>query len=328
MATYINAREKKENKIKEKKGKIEKVANSTSHTSLSSLDGTGSNERMMNTNSKEDKETKRQKGFTLEQCVSAIRERTKEEGTHVLITNLRFCFVFMRVYHNPSHVLIVLAFTVHVILAVGDLDSPSSSSSSSKKHSENRSMKGKNKRGRGGDGNLLPGEIRNREIESRRLHDELQQKRVENKRYNELLQKRAALPAYSMREEVVDCIYNNRVVVISGDTGCGKSTQIPQLVLDRAIEKMQGAYCNILVTQPRRISAISVSERISEERAESLGGTVGVCILCASACILCGCITNLLTSLKIHQNVQDIIFDWNQKEVNVLASCYSPLVYC
>ena len=88
-----------------------------------------------------------------------------------------------------------------------------------------------------------------------------------------------ALPAYAMREEVVDCIYQNRVVVISGDTGCGKSTQIPQLVLDKAVDMMQGAYCNILVTQPRRISAIAVSERISEERAESLGGTVGMCTL-------------------------------------------------
>ena len=159
------------------------------------------------------------------------------------------------------------------VIFIGDLDAPSSSS---KKHSEHRQTK--SKRGRDCDGNLLPGEIRSREIESKRLYDELQLKR-KNKKYNDLLAKRTALPAYAMRDEVVDCIDQNRVVVISGDTGCGKSTQIPQLVLDRAVDMMQGAYCNILVTQPRRISAIAVSERISEERAESLGGTVGMCTL-------------------------------------------------
>lgn len=41
-------------------------------------------------------------------------------------------------------------------------------------------------------------------------------------------------------------------------TGCGKTTQVPQLVLDDLIEKGRGGECNIIVTQPRRISAISV----------------------------------------------------------------------
>ena len=80
-------------------------------------------------------------------------------------------------------------------------------------------------------------------------------------------------------------------LILSGDTGCGKSTQIPQLVLDQAIDMLQGAHCNILVTQPRRISAIAVSERISEERAENIGGTIGsVCVyvcmyVCMSVCM-------------------------------------------
>ena len=47
-------------------------------------------------------------------------------------------------------------------------------------------------------------------------------------------------------------------------SGCGKSTQIPQLVLDAAIDGGYGGYVNVLVTQPRRISAVSVAERMAE----------------------------------------------------------------
>ncbi|CAN0094298.1 unnamed protein product, partial [Heterosigma akashiwo] len=65
------------------------------------------------------------------------------------------------------------------------------------------------------------------------------------------------------------------VVVISGATGCGKTTQVPQLVLDRLIDAGVGARANVLVTQPRRISAIGVAERIAQERAERVGQTAG-----------------------------------------------------
>ena len=73
-------------------------------------------------------------------------------------------------------------------------------------------------------------------------------------------------------------IENNQVVIISGDTGCGKTTQVPQLVLDAMIEKGQGARANMIVTQPRRISAVGVSERIAAERSERIGDTVGYSI--------------------------------------------------
>jgi HrpA-like RNA helicase len=51
--------------------------------------------------------------------------------------------------------------------------------------------------------------------------------------------------------------------------------QVPQFILDDAILSGQGARCKILVTQPRRISAIGLAERVSSERAESLGNSVG-----------------------------------------------------
>lgn len=66
-----------------------------------------------------------------------------------------------------------------------------------------------------------------------------------------------------------------QVLVISGETGCGKTTQLPQYILEEEISSLRGAHCNIVCTQPRRISAISVAARISSERGESLGETIG-----------------------------------------------------
>lgn len=66
-----------------------------------------------------------------------------------------------------------------------------------------------------------------------------------------------------------------QVLVVSGETGCGKTTQLPQFILEEEISCLHGADCNIICTQPRRISAISVAARIAAERGESLGETVG-----------------------------------------------------
>ena len=55
----------------------------------------------------------------------------------------------------------------------------------------------------------------------------------------------------------------------------GKTTQIPQLVFDAAVDTGTGSHINLVVTQPRRISAISVAERIAQERVETVGQTAG-----------------------------------------------------
>lgn len=67
-----------------------------------------------------------------------------------------------------------------------------------------------------------------------------------------------------------------QVVVISGETGCGKSTQIPQFILDDWLLKSSNAnnkaieHVEIICTQPRRISAIGVAERVADERVEKV----------------------------------------------------------
>ncbi|XP_062901383.1 ATP-dependent DNA/RNA helicase DHX36 [Mobula hypostoma] len=102
------------------------------------------------------------------------------------------------------------------------------------------------------------------------LREELS-KKMTNSRYLEMKKFREKLPSYTMKHEVVDLINTNQVVVISGETGCGKTTQVTQFILDDYIERGMGSLCRIVCTQPRRISAISIAERVAAERAEVCG---------------------------------------------------------
>ena len=71
------------------------------------------------------------------------------------------------------------------------------------------------------------------------------------------------------RKEILETIEQNQVVIISGETGSGKSTQIAQFIFNLFAE--QGKDCGIICTQPRRISAISIAERVAVEQAEKIG---------------------------------------------------------
>lgn len=68
----------------------------------------------------------------------------------------------------------------------------------------------------------------------------------------------------------MNIIENNRVVVIKGATGSGKTTRVPQLLLDNYIKQNRGVDCNIAISQPRRISATSLAARIASERNENV----------------------------------------------------------
>ncbi|XP_011376782.1 ATP-dependent RNA helicase TDRD9 [Pteropus vampyrus] len=81
------------------------------------------------------------------------------------------------------------------------------------------------------------------------------------------------LPINRCREEVISLVESNSVVIIHGATGSGKSTQLPQYILEHHIQR--SSYCNIVVTQPRKIGASSIARWISRERAWALGGLVG-----------------------------------------------------
>jgi ATP-dependent helicase HrpA len=76
------------------------------------------------------------------------------------------------------------------------------------------------------------------------------------------------LPVSAAREELAQAIRDNQVVIVAGETGSGKTTQLPKICLELGRE-------NIGHTQPRRIAARSIAERIAEELGVELGGVVG-----------------------------------------------------
>lgn len=75
------------------------------------------------------------------------------------------------------------------------------------------------------------------------------------------------LPISAFRDKISDTIRSHPVVIIAAETGSGKSTQVPQYLLDLDYK--------IVVTQPRRIAARTIAERVASERGEELGGIVG-----------------------------------------------------
>lgn len=81
------------------------------------------------------------------------------------------------------------------------------------------------------------------------------------------------LSVHRQRAEIVNTIESNEVTIIQGSTGCGKTTQIPQFILDDYKRRMK--YCNIVVTQPRKIAATSIARRVCHERNWQLGQLVG-----------------------------------------------------
>lgn len=100
-------------------------------------------------------------------------------------------------------------------------------------------------------------------------------RRREDPKVAEMERFREKLPAFHQRDELLQSIARSQVLVVSGETGCGKTTQLPQFVLEKELLEGNGSATSIICTQPRRISAISVAERVAQERAEALGGTVG-----------------------------------------------------
>ncbi|WOL11159.1 DExH-box ATP-dependent RNA helicase DExH7, chloroplastic isoform X3 [Canna indica] len=112
------------------------------------------------------------------------------------------------------------------------------------------------------------------QLESIHLKKEHENKLKQSK-YMTMLETRTSLPISKLKSNILRLLVENDVIVVCGETGCGKTTQVPQFILDDMIQSGLGGYCNIVCTQPRRLAAISVAERVSDERCEPSPGCDG-----------------------------------------------------
>ncbi len=100
------------------------------------------------------------------------------------------------------------------------------------------------------------------------LSSQLRQKRLENRPE---ISYPPNLPITEYRETIIDAIHQHQVLIIAGETGSGKTTQIPKMCLEAG----RGIAAKIGCTQPRRIAATSVARQISKELSTDLGNAVG-----------------------------------------------------
>lgn len=91
-------------------------------------------------------------------------------------------------------------------------------------------------------------------------------KQQNSSRYQRLLKEREHLPVFKYKHTLIETLKKHRVVVVAGETGSGKSTQVPHFLLEDLLHNERNLNkCNIVCTQPRRISAVSLATRVCEE---------------------------------------------------------------
>ncbi|KAL9360285.1 hypothetical protein Peur_048408 [Populus x canadensis] len=109
-----------------------------------------------------------------------------------------------------------------------------------------------------------------------------------SQRYYDILEKRKNLPVWHQKEDFLQVLKKNQAIILVGETGSGKTTQIPQFVLEAVDLESPDKRRKMMIacTQPRRVAAMSVSRRVAEEMDVTIGEEVGYSIRfedCSSA---------------------------------------------
>ncbi|QLG71641.1 hypothetical protein HG535_0B06870 [Zygotorulaspora mrakii] len=114
--------------------------------------------------------------------------------------------------------------------------------------------------------------------ETARLQEEYL-RRIKSAEFLQMQNFRSKLPAWQKQGFIINLVEQNEVILITGETGSGKSTQVVQFILDSLQGKKNDfGQIKIICTQPRRISAIGLAERVSDERCTECGDEVGYII--------------------------------------------------
>jgi len=98
------------------------------------------------------------------------------------------------------------------------------------------------------------------------------------RRFYELLERRQRLPTWSAREELLKLIQRHQAVVLAGETGSGKTTQLPQILLDAGYHVQNGQIKAITCVQPRDLAATNAAQRVSDELEVQVGTYVGYAV--------------------------------------------------
>ncbi|XP_060527007.1 ATP-dependent DNA/RNA helicase DHX36-like isoform X1 [Cylas formicarius] len=132
----------------------------------------------------------------------------------------------------------------------------------------------------------------------------------------EIQRVRDTLPIFDQKLLIVSTINDHQVVIVSSETGSGKTTQIPQYVMEDMSSR--GEPCKIICTQPRRISTMAAAERVAYERGESVGNSVGYHIRLESKygfatslvyCTVGVFLRNLMCGSECLRNITHVIVD-------------------
>ncbi|XP_034460896.1 probable ATP-dependent RNA helicase DHX34 isoform X2 [Hippoglossus hippoglossus] len=127
------------------------------------------------------------------------------------------------------------------------------------------------------------------------------------------------LPIFQYRDRIVELVRRHPVVVVAGDTGCGKSTQVPQYLLS-------AGFTHIACTQPRRIACISLAKRVSFESLNQYGSKVGYQIRFETTRTPATKLLFLTEGLLLRQIQQDLTL--SQHQVVIVDEVHERHLHC
>ncbi|KAM9853793.1 putative ATP-dependent RNA helicase DHX34 [Aulostomus maculatus] len=134
-----------------------------------------------------------------------------------------------------------------------------------------------------------------------------------------LRREQRSLPIFQYRDRIVELVRRHPVVVVAGDTGCGKSTQVPQYLLS-------AGFTQIACTQPRRIACISLAKRVSFESLNQYGSKVGYQIRFETTRTTATKLLFLTEGLLLRQIQQDSMLD--QYQVLIVDEVHERHLHC